>query len=80
MAMEDKTIECEFKEVRGQGVRRVIYTCFKLKIKTEVKLESKQTNHGIKDTQYKMLVHKDQGFPVRYGIRKLNCRNSDSMD
>lgn len=43
MAMEDKTIECEFKEVRGQGVRRVIYTCFKLKIKTEVKLESKQT-------------------------------------
>ena len=27
-----------------------------------------------------MSVHKDQGYPVRYGIRKLNCRNSGSMD
>ena len=37
MAMEDKTIGCEFKEVRDQGVRKIIYTYFKLKIKTEVK-------------------------------------------
>lgn len=37
MAMEDKTIGCELKEVRDQGVREIIYTYFKLKIKTEVK-------------------------------------------